>query len=123
MNQSWDSWYDDDAGPLVRPFAVTRGRTKASRDDLNKITMLIAAPAEQVSMDPEYTEILRLCQYPMSVAEIGAKLNLPLAVVKILIGDLIEGRYLLFSSPMSTLETNVPDMKLLQAVLDGIRRL
>ena len=119
-----ESWYDDDAGPLVRPFAVTRGRTKASRSDLNMITMVIAAPGEPgAALDAEYVDILRLCRYPMSVAEIGAKLNLPLAAVKILISDLIEGRYLLFSSPMSSYETEVPDMKILQAVLDGIRRL
>jgi hypothetical protein len=119
-----ESWYDDDAGPLVRPFTVTRGRTKASRTDLNMITMVIAAPGEAGrGLDAEYLDILRLCRSPMSVAEIGAKLNLPLAAVKILISDLIEGRYLLFSSPMSSYETDVPDMNLLQAVLDGIRRL
>ena len=23
-----ETWYDEDAGPLVRPYAVTRGRTR-----------------------------------------------------------------------------------------------
>jgi hypothetical protein len=124
MSHGRESWYDDDAGPLVRPFTVTGGRTKASRSDLNMITMVIASPGESgMVLDQEYADILRLCRYPMSVAEVGAKLNLPLAAVKILISDLIERRYLLFSSPMSSYETDQPDMKTLQAVLDGIRRL
>lgn len=118
-----ESWYDDDAGPLVRPFTVTRGRTKGSRSDLNMITMLVAAPGLPQPHDPEHVDIVQLCRYPMSVAEIAAKLNLPLAVVKILIGDLIQGGFLLFTSPLSTLETEVPDMNVLRAVLDGIRRL
>lgn len=119
-----ESWYDDDAGPLVRPFTVTRGRTQASRTDLNMITMVVVAPGlGESALDAEYLDILRLCRYPMSVAEIGAKLNLPLAAVKILISDLIEGRYLLFSSPVSSYETEEPNMEILQAVLDGIRRL
>lgn len=118
-----ESWYDDDAGPLVRPFTVTRGRTKGSRSDLNMITMLVAAPGQPEPRDPEHVDIVQLCRHPMSVAEIAAKLNLPLAVVKILIGDLIQGGLLLFSSPLSTLETEVPDMNVLRAVLDGIRRL
>jgi hypothetical protein len=58
-----ESWYDDDAGPLVRPFTVTRGRTKASRTDLNMITMVIAAPGEEGrGLDAEYLDILRLCR-------------------------------------------------------------
>lgn len=120
MNNGRESWYDDDAGPLVRPYAVTRGRTQ-SRPDINMITLVVAAHVDHMGLDPEYTEIMRLCQVPMSVAEIGATLRLPLAVVKILISDLIEGRLLTFSSPH--LDSSVPDMATLQAVLDGIRRL
>jgi uncharacterized protein DUF742 len=120
MNSGRESWYDDDAGPLVRPYQVTRGRTQ-SRPDLNMITLVVAANTEAGNLDPEYAAILRLCQVPTSVAEISATLSLPLAVVKILISDLIEGRLLIFSSPH--LDSSVPDMETLQAVLDGIRRL
>ncbi|WP_425427041.1 DUF742 domain-containing protein [Actinophytocola xinjiangensis] len=123
MKHGRDSWYDDDAGPLVRPYTVTRGRTHSERLDLNLITLVVTAAAESASMDPEYVDILRLCHYPLSIAEISAKLGLPITVIKILVADLIEQGCLNFSSPPSPLNTETPDMNILQAVLDGIRRL
>jgi Protein of unknown function (DUF742) len=122
MKHGRDSWYDDEAGPLVRPYAVTRGRTKSGRD-LNLITLVVTTAYQNAAMDPEYTEILRICQYPLSIAEISAKLGLPITVIKILVADLIEQGFLIFSSPPSPLNTETPDMNVLQAVLDGIRRL
>ena len=122
MKHGRDSWYDDEAGPLVRPYAVTRGRTKSGRD-LNLITLVVTTAYQNSAMDPEYAEILRICQYPLSIAEISAKLGLPITVIKILVADLIEQGFLIFSSPPSPLNTETPDMNVLQAVLDCIRRL
>jgi hypothetical protein len=122
MKHGRDSWYDDEAGPLVRPYAVTRGRTRSARD-LNLITLVVTSAYQNSAMDPEYTEIMRICQYPLSIAEISAKLGLPITVIKILVADLIEQGFLIFSSPPSPLNTETPDMDTLQAVLDGIRRL
>ena len=123
MKHGRDSWYDDDAGPLVRPYTVTRGRTRSARWDLNLITLVVTSAHENPAMDPEYTAIMRICEYPLSIAEISAKLGLPITVIKILVADLIEQRFLIFSSPPSPMNTETPDMNILQAVLDGIRRL
>jgi hypothetical protein len=123
MKHGRDSWYDDEAGPLVRPYAVTRGRTRSARHDLNLITLVVTCVYEIPAMDPEYAEILRICRYPQSIAEISAKIGLPLTVIKILVSDLIEQEMLIFSSPASPMNTETPDMNILQAVLDGIRRL
>lgn len=123
MNSGRESWYDEEAGPLVRPYAVTHGRTKSARHDLNIITLVVTNAYENPMMEPEYIEIMRICQYPLSIAEISAKLGLPLAVVKILVSDLIDGGYLIFRSPPPTSDEEIPDMNILQAVLDGIRRL
>jgi hypothetical protein len=123
MKHGRGSWYDDDTGSLVRPYAVTGGRTKSSRHDLDLITLVVSSAYENVAMGPEHTEILRICQYPLSIAEISATLGLPLAVVKILVSDLIDQGYLIFSSPPPSMNTDTPDMSILQAVLDGIRRL
>jgi uncharacterized protein DUF742 len=122
MSDRRESWYDDKAGPMVRPYAVTRGRTRSTRPDLDMITLVVAIhPDNNGVLDREYADILRLCQRPLSVAEISAQLDLALAVVKILIGDLIEQGFLLFRAPPTTVDN--PDMDILQAVLDGIRRL
>jgi uncharacterized protein DUF742 len=115
-----DTWFDEEAGPLVRPYAMTGGRTRTDQADLDLITLVVASRgrhAETDSMDPEYVSILTLCQSPTSVAEISATLNLPLGVVKVLLGDLIDQKLVNFRTALS------PDNDVLQAVLNGIRRL
>ena len=114
------TWFDEEAGPLVRPYAMTGGRTRTEQSDLDLITLVVAARgrhSEPGSMDPEYLSILSLCQSPTSVAEISANLKLPLGVVKVLLGDLIDRKLVNFRPSLA------PDHEVLQAVLNGIRRL
>ena len=119
MADSDETWFDEEAGPLVRPYAMTGGRTRTDQVELDLITLVVASRrhADPASMEPEYLNILSLCQSPTSVAEISAKLSLPLGVVKVLIGDLIDRRLVLFRAALT------PDHQVLQAVLNGIRRL
>ena len=117
--------FEDDPGPLVRPFAVTRGRAGKHIHRLDLLTLVMAARAEAdiTGLDREYREILRLCQHrALSVAEIAAHLNLLLAAVKVLISDLIDSGYLIYQSPRQAAAAK-PDIQLLQAVLDGVRKL
>ncbi|MDQ1289544.1 MAG: hypothetical protein QG622_3110 [Actinomycetota bacterium] len=116
-----ETWFDEAAGPLVRPYAVTRGRTRGGQADLQMITLVIAlqrlTSALSAQLDPEHAQIMSFCQHPKSVAEISAEVHLPLSVVKILIGDLIERRLVTFRSAVT------PDLQVLQAVINGIRQL
>lgn len=126
MTNPREPWFDDAAGPLIRPYAVTRGRTTSNWRDLDMITLVVAArwDTSLERMGHEYVGVVRLCGRPVSVAEISAGLALPLAVTKILVGDLIEAGYLIFRAPPSPAATQqTPDLKLLQAVLDGVRKL
>jgi hypothetical protein len=112
---------DEAAGPLVRPYLLAGGRSRPARTDLELITIVVSVtsrPTETVS--PEHAQIVRLCQQACSVAEVSALTELPLMVVKVLLSDLIERGYLIHRSPPAT---DVPSAELLQAVLDGIRRL
>jgi hypothetical protein len=123
MTPGRDSWVDDEAGPLVRPYAMTRGRTRPANRDLNMITLVVAVKDEvdTVALDADYVQILELCRNPMSVAELAAHMNVPIVVVKVLLSDLVERGEVMARNP--TRDVRVPDMKLLQAVLDGVRRL
>jgi hypothetical protein len=116
--------HDHDPGPLVRPFAVTRGRAGNDVHHLDIITLVVAIRPETdvVTLDREYGEILRMCQgRPLSIAEVAAELKLLLAAVKVLVGDLINsGHLILRSRPPSS---GSPDIRLLEAVLDGVRKL
>lgn len=118
-----DEWWDDAAGPVVRPFAVTGGRTHSAQARLDVATQVVAAGAhsDRMGLEPEHLTILRMCQRPMSVAELAAYLNVPLMVVKILVSDLVERGDVLIGAPARADEA--PDRDLLQAVLDGIRAL
>jgi Protein of unknown function (DUF742) len=116
------TWFDEDAGPLVRPFAMTGGRTRGNEHELNIITLVltVATPTDG-PLGWERDEILRLCRNPKSVAEVAAAIDLPLAVVKVLIGDLIDRGCVVSRSPV--LARHLQNASFLQVVLDGIEQL
>ncbi|MBF6348326.1 DUF742 domain-containing protein [Nocardia flavorosea] len=124
MTGTRDSWFDDDAGPLVRPYAITRGRTVGAGHDLDMLTIVVRAhgapPLRRT--EPEYLDIVQLCTEPQTVAEVAAALKLPLAVTKILVGDLIGDSHLIFRTPVQ-MESGPGDFNILRAVLDGIRKI
>ncbi|MDG3009351.1 DUF742 domain-containing protein [Rhodococcus sp. D2-41] len=129
MTRMGESWFDDAAGPLVRPYAVTRGRTMGAAHDLDMLTLVVTvSPLPRLRhIEQEYADIVQLCRTPQSVAEVSAHLNLPLAVTKILVGDLITDGLLNFRAPANSDADNdtagIGDLNILRAVLDGIRKL
>jgi hypothetical protein len=121
MARDDDILFDAQAGPLVRPYAVTRGRTRAARSGLDLVTLVIARYGpehpEAAGLDSDHLELLRLCGRPVSVAELSAQLVLPVCVVKILRSDLVEQQLVIFRASVA------PDLTVLRAVINGIRRL
>jgi hypothetical protein len=117
-----EAWFDD-AGPIGRPYTVTGGRTHTDNIGLDLLTLVVAVttPGQAAHLPPDYAKIVRLCQQPLSVAEVAAYVQLPMPVVKVLISDLIEGDYLILrgDNPVAAMA----DERILQAVLDGIRKL
>ncbi|GAA3611034.1 DUF742 domain-containing protein [Nonomuraea rosea] len=132
MKHWTEGFEDDDADePLVRPYTITGGRTAPERDDLTLITLLTAM--SEVSpetgrgarrMQPEHRTIVALCKRPLAVAEVASALNLPVSVTKILIGDLIETGRLRARPPLAFAQAGgSPEMAILEAVRDGLRKL
>lgn len=119
-----DHWLDEEAGPVVRPYALTRGRTRPSGETLDLIAIITAVRGVQVdpaSLDPEHLSVLRLCRLPASVADLAADLDLPLGVVRILLGDLQERSLVAIHHPIPP--ARLPDVQILKEVVDGLRRL
>ena len=119
-----DHWLDEEAGPVVRPYGLTRGRTRASGETLDLIAIITAVRGVQVdpaSLDPEHLTVLRLCRLPASVADLAADLDLPLGVVRILLGDLQERSLVAIHHPIPP--ARLPDVQILKEVVDGLRRL
>ncbi|MQY27347.1 DUF742 domain-containing protein [Nocardia aurantia] len=114
----------DENVPPATPYAVIRGHTVATGPGLDMLTFVVtveSGPRLRHS-GPEYADILRLCRVPQSVAEVSARLRLPLALTKFLVGDLIGDGYLDCRAPAHT-EVGPVDLRMLRAVLGGIRRL
>jgi len=118
-----EEWFDEAAGPLVRPYAMTGGRTRSTTLGLDLITLVVAMhTVSEVDLDQECARILHACQQPISVVEVAAQVDLPLQVVKVLLSDLIIQRHIIFRS-VETQTSEPPSQHVLQAVLDGIRKL
>ncbi|MFD8148166.1 DUF742 domain-containing protein [Streptomyces sp. NPDC059708] len=121
-------WFDDEAGPVVRPYAMTRGRTRpAGRHRLDLIALVVAEPAADdpvwdLTLSPEHSHILGLCrERPQSVAELAADLDLAIGVVRVLIGDLVDDSLVHVTRPVPPAE--LPDESILREVIDGLRAL
>ncbi|BAJ30908.1 MULTISPECIES: DUF742 domain-containing protein [Kitasatospora] len=117
---------EEDAEPLIRPFAMTGGRTRP-RYELALEALVSAAvdPARMATLLPEHQRICALCATDVkSVAEISALLNLPLGVARILVADLAEAGLVAIHQPAAGGESgNQPDVTLLERVLSGLRKL
>ncbi|EST37136.1 hypothetical protein N566_14655 [Streptomycetaceae bacterium MP113-05] len=131
-----ECWFDDAAGPVVRPYAMTRGRTRstAGAARLNLIALVLAqtpdtdggvAPEHGLhdhTLTPEHVDIVTLCRRgPLSVAELATGLDVPVGVVRVLLGDLLDADLIRVSRPVPPAE--LPDESILREVINGLRAL
>jgi len=124
MSPPEDRWLDEDAGPVVRPYALIRGRTRPAGKSLDVIAMVITVRGswpDPVDLEPEHYAVLRLCMLPTSVADLAADLDLPLGVVQILLSYLRERSLVTVHHPVPP--ARLPDPQILKEVVDGLRRL
>ncbi|MDH6626052.1 hypothetical protein M2271_003868 [Streptomyces sp. LBL] len=126
--QGRSHWFDDEAGPVVRPYAMTRGRTtSAAQHRLDVIAVVVTEaqaddPEGDHSLSPEHVDIVDLCrEAPQSVAELSVELDLPIGVVRVLIGDLVDAEFVHVNRPVPPAE--LPDESILRDVINGLRAL
>ena len=113
---------DRELGPVVRPYALTGGRTRPVLSSLRVETLVSTTSlgeAAQGMLAFERQRIVMLCRGLLSVAEVAAKLGLPLGVVRVLIGDLAAEGLLVVHQPASPGDR--PDLAVLERVLFGLR--
>ncbi|MFJ9847767.1 DUF742 domain-containing protein [Kitasatospora sp. NPDC101155] len=116
---------EPDSGPLIRPFAMTGGRTRPRYElALEALVSADVDPQRLATLLPEHQRICTLCTEVKSVAEVSALLSLPLGVARILVADLAEAGLVAIHQPASGGESgNQPDVTLLERVLSGLRKL
>jgi hypothetical protein len=115
------AWLDDDAGPVVRSFVLTGGRTD-TEDGLDLMTHVVTTGRNpSAAVMPEERRILARAMRPTSVAEIAAHLDRPLGVVRVLLTDLHRAGAITIDRTTPAGER--PDDHVLGAVIDGLRSL
>lgn len=107
---------------LVRPYTRTGGRTHS--DYRLELETLLSTPngreRDIATLRDDYRTICDMCRTPQSVAEISARLGLPLGAARVLIADLVPAE-LLYTHEVA--EEDGPSLDLLSRVAAGLRKL
>jgi hypothetical protein len=120
-----ERWLDAEAGPVVRPYALIRGRTRHSGEAFDLVATVTATRmgvADPTALAPEHLSVLHLARAPTTVVDIASDVDLPLGVVRILLADLRELGLVSIRPPVSTKAQQV-DRNTLREVLHGLRAL
>jgi uncharacterized protein DUF742 len=110
-------------GRLVRPYYMTGGRARPAQNDL-EIEALVSTTAQgerSPKLNVEQRAIVALCRDLLSIAEVSARLDLPLGVARVVIGDMAAEGLVILHRP--TTVGDRPDLALLQRVLYGLNQI
>lgn len=110
---------DGPRSPRVRPYTMTGGRTRTGATLAVETLVETSAAGGSRDVPQEQQTICRLCVRPISVAEVSARVGLPLGVVRVLLHDMAGDGLVVLHTP--SLER--PDRALMERVLDGLQRL
>jgi hypothetical protein len=117
---------DDDREPsLVRPYTLTAGRTTS------RIKLPLEAPVQAVKSKKKRrwpgndvrARICAECESSPSVAEVAARLSLPVGVARVLIGDLVSSGHLRVQRTLTDESTVDERRELIGRTLRGLRAL
>jgi hypothetical protein len=114
-DQGWDE------GSPERLYVITKGRSSSPEAALDLVTLIVARSEPRPEMQPEHTAILRMCRFPLSVAELTAYLDLPFSVVTVLLADLLTDDLVQAQAPVQLAQ--LPDIALIEAVIHGLQKL
>ncbi|HET9657545.1 MAG TPA: DUF742 domain-containing protein [Kineosporiaceae bacterium] len=105
-------------GSAIRPFLVTAGRTAGVSDLPIEAQVVVTAAGRDARqwLTFEYRDIVSLCDEPLALAEIAARLSLHLGVARVLVGDLEQHGIVSTYRPEADF-----DVDTIQRVIHGLR--
>ncbi|MDT5014348.1 MAG: thioredoxin-dependent peroxiredoxin, partial [Mycobacterium sp.] len=115
-----------DEPSLVRPYTLTAGRIDSG------VELPLEAPVEAVNTKakpPRWPrndvrgQILTWCAHRTTVAELAARLSLPLGATRFLVNDLVTQGYLRVHAPLGDSSTIDERRELIERTLVGLRAL
>jgi hypothetical protein len=116
---------EPDAAPrarFVRPYTLTAGRTQA------KVELPVEATLERITPEGAHVpegqvgQILEIC-HSKSVAEVSAAVKLPIGVVRVLLGDLVELGHVRVQQTLNESSSVDERRDLIERTLRGLRAL
>ena len=118
------AWFDRDAGPVVRPYAMTQGRVAPAGGEFDLVAFVVATMNQATpspSLQPEHHAIVGAACEPTPIVELASKLDLSLGVVRVLLGDLRSAGLISLYEPPAACQPH--DVDVLKAVVNGLRAL
>ena len=123
-SDAWGSAFNAEQPSLVRPYTLTAGRTSTEIElPMEAPIYPLAAPAPDWPGNDVRGEIIKLGSTRPSVAEVAAKLAIPLGVARVLIGDLVTQGYLQVHATLGTTASVDDRRDLIGRTLRGLRAL
>ncbi|WP_299560839.1 DUF742 domain-containing protein [uncultured Mycolicibacterium sp.] len=118
-------WDPDGEPSLVRPYTLTAGRTRPGVHlPLEAAVTAVDRPgAPPWPVHDLRARILAACADRPSVAEIAARLSVPLGVARVLIGDLVSEGYLRVHHTLGEASSTDERRELIGRTLRGLRAL
>jgi hypothetical protein len=123
MSPRGERWFDQEAGPVVRLYALTKGRARPAGLVLDVVDVVMAENLTDGHLQwlpPEHRLLLELCGSPIAVADLASETGLPLGVVQVLLSDLSRQGLVGVIKPA---KGSPVDENVLKSVLEGLRAL
>jgi uncharacterized protein DUF742 len=113
---------EEAAAAASRPYLLTGGRTGGGAAGIGIETMLVRdrAAAPPAARSTAISMIVAACDAPVAVAEVAARIGLPIGVVQVLAGDLVNAGVLLRSESSKSL---ADDVLFIERLIQGVAAL
>jgi hypothetical protein len=108
------------AARFVRPYTITAGRTRAEVDLPMEATLRVQPRDAAEPLVPAALQVLDTCDR-RSVAEVSALVSMPLGVVRVLLGDLVQQGLVVVQGTITESSSRDERIELIERTLRGLR--
>ena len=120
--QPWEPDDDTPVARVVRPYTLTGGRTAPKVELPVEATLRRQVDGPEEPVDANLARILEVCD-KRSVAEVSAHVHMPIGVVRVLLGDLIEQGHVRVQATLTADSSHDERRELIERTLRGLRTL
>jgi hypothetical protein len=104
----------------VRPYTITAGRTRSKVDLPMEATLRRRPGGFYPDLNPAALRVLATCD-ARSVAEVSALVSMPIGVVRVLLGDLVEQGIVSVQATITESSSKDERIELIERTLRGLR--